>query len=235
MSRLRPIAPQHISQHVFETLEEAIVECSLEPGAVLSDRRLSEELGISRTPVRDALHLLESSGLVTRRGRTGWAVALIEPRDIDELFELRVLLEPAGLTRVVEWDEQRLHALVTSFDGFSTPMGPDEIAAYLRRDDEFHQEIVSATQNRRLIQAYRVVDRLLDRCRHFTSYRYEGRVDQSLAEHRLVCEALADRDPDRAARHLRDHINTAHQKLMATVEQFTTTENSVVASEETAG
>lgn len=218
MPSLEPVAVEHVSQRVFDELEQAIVACTLEPGAVLSDRQLAEELNVSRTPVRDALRQLESTGLVERRGRVGWAVTRVDVRDVEELFDLRCLLEPAGLARIVTWSDDRLRRLTTTFDDFTTPMGTEDIARYLEVDDQFHEAIVAAAENRRLILAYRRLSRELDRCRHFTSYRYEGRVDQSLGEHRAICSALARRDASAAAEALVGHIVSAKTKLVAVVQ-----------------
>lgn len=219
MSLLSPVTTQQIGSQVYDALERGIVECRLEPGAALSDRQLAEDLGVSRTPVRDALRLLESTGLVERRGRVGWAVAGVDVKDIEELFELRCLLEPAGLARVVEWDVARLSSLTKSFDGFSKRMRGDEIERYLQVDEQFHQAIVAAANNRRLAHAYRLIGRQLDRYRHFTSYRYEGRVAQSLEEHRQICGALARRDATAATDALVAHITSARDKLIATINE----------------
>ena len=214
----QPVAVEQISSRVFEALERAIVNCELEPGAVLSDRQLAQELDVSRTPVRDALRQLESTGLVERRGRVGWAVTRVDDRDVKELFELRCLLEPAGLRYIARWDDARLRRFTTMFDDFSTPMGTADIARYLQVDDEFHGTIVAAAENRRLSHSYRLLSRELDRFRHFTSYRYEGRVDQSLSEHREICSALARRDAQAATDALVGHILSAQAKLVAVVQ-----------------
>jgi GntR family transcriptional regulator, rspAB operon transcriptional repressor len=136
-------------------------------------------------------------------------VAPFDVHDVEELFELRCLLEPPGVSRIVQWDEDRLAELVTLFDRFSQPMPPEEIGDYLHTDDDFHKRIVAATENRRIAGFYHVVDRQIDRIRHFTSYRSQGRVDESLIEHRQICEALARRDADAAARLLVSHIESA--------------------------
>jgi DNA-binding GntR family transcriptional regulator len=215
---LSPLVTQHVGTQAYERLKQAIVDCSLEPGAFLSDRHLAEELGVSRTPVRDALRQLESTGLVIRRGRAGWAVSGLDTRDVREVFELRRLLETAGLTKIVAWGPNQLEQLTSMFDAYMTPMDSDSIAGYLKVDDDFHRTIVAAADNRRLTQAYDVVLLQLDRFRHFTSYRYQGRVDQSLAEHRMVCEALARRDAEAAAKALVAHISSAEAKLTEIVE-----------------
>jgi DNA-binding GntR family transcriptional regulator len=95
MDDMQPINTVHINEQVYEAIEGAIVRSELGPGALLGDRQLAEALGVSRTPVRDALHRLESSGLVERRGRAGWAVSGFALRDVHELFELRRILEPS--------------------------------------------------------------------------------------------------------------------------------------------
>jgi DNA-binding GntR family transcriptional regulator len=213
-----PVAVEQVSSRVFEALERAIVDCELEPGATLSDRQLAQEFDVSRTPVRDALRQLESTGLVERRSRVGWAVTRVHVGDVKELFELRCLLEPAGLRYIAAWDDERLRRFTTLFDDFSTPMDTADIARYLQVDDEFHDTIVAAAENRRLSHAYRLLSRELDRFRHFTSYRYEGRVDQSLSEHREICSALARRDVQAAADALVGHIRSAEAKLVALVQ-----------------
>jgi DNA-binding transcriptional regulator YhcF (GntR family) len=106
MVQLRRIEIVRINEQVYEAIEAAIVRCELEPGAGLGDRQLAEMLGVSRTPVRDALHRLESSGLVERRGSMGWMVSTFALQDVQELFELRRVFEPLGLERLSEnWDE----------------------------------------------------------------------------------------------------------------------------------
>lgn len=219
MSLLSPVAPQQIGSQVYDALERAIVECRLEPGTPLTDRQLAHDLGVSRTPVRDALRQLEATGLVERRGRVGWAVAGVDVRDIEELFELRCLLEPAGLASIVQWEKDRLTSFTKMFDGFSKRMVGAEIERYLNVDDQFHQAIVSASGNRRLVHGYRLISRQLDRFRHFTSYRADGRVARSLDEHRQICSALARRDAEAAAEALVAHINSAKEKLIATVKE----------------
>lgn len=218
VATLNPVVTQHVGTQVYESLERAIVDCSFEPGAFLSDRHLAEQLGVSRTPVRDALRQLESTGLVERRGRVGWAVCGLDVKDVEEVFELRRLLEPAGLSYITRWDDNRLGGVIAMFDEFSAPMCTGDIARYLQVDDDFHRTIVAAADNGRLYSAYGVVCRQLDRFRHFTSYRYEGRVNQSLEEHRQICDALSSRDADAAARLLAAHISSAEEKLIAIVQ-----------------
>src|SRR3712207_5070509 len=117
MTQLGRIEVARINEQVYESIEAAIVRCELGPGTVLGDRQLAEVLGISRTPVRDALHRLESSGLVERRGRTGWMVSKFALQDVRELFELRRIFEPLGLERLSEnWDEAIVKKLSQSFE-----------------------------------------------------------------------------------------------------------------------
>src|SRR4028119_1905117 len=106
MDGLQPINTAHINEQVYEAIEGAIVRSELGPGALLGDRQLAEALGVSRTPVRDALHRLESSGLVERRGRAGWAVSGFAIRDVHELFELRRILAPLGFARPPQRPQQ---------------------------------------------------------------------------------------------------------------------------------
>ena len=212
-SMVTPVGERKLSSRMYEELERVIVDCSLPPGTPLVDTDLAAQFGVSRTPVRDTLHLLEASGLVERGRPTGWVVAPIRLADVDELAELRALLEPAGLSRIAEWQDAPLAKFAATFDEFVRPMSQNQVESYLSRDDEFHRTLVRATGNTRLERAYHVVDRQLARCKRYVSYRDEGRRDQSLEEHRAICHALGRRDPEAARDALIDHLQSAHQAL----------------------
>jgi len=205
-----------INEQVYEALEAAIVRCELGPGAVLGDRQLAEDLGISRTPVRDALHRLESSGLVERRGRMGWMVSTFALQDVQELFELRRIFEPLGLERLSEtWDEEVVGGLSRSFERFPERLTQDLLPDYLLEDRRFHKEIVGCSRNGRVIRFYGTVEKQIDRIRHYLSYNYEGRVEASLKEHREICAAIAAHDLSAASEALDNHLRNVEELITA--------------------
>ena len=219
MAGLRPINAVHINEQVYEAIETAVVQCELGPGELLGDRQLAEALGVSRTPVRDALHRLESSGLVERRGRAGWAVSAFALRDVHELFELRRVLEPLGLERLSEsWEEATVGELSRFFDDFPERIPEDLLPRYLHTDRRFHKRLVECTANGRIVRFYEVVEKQIDRVRHYVSYNYEGRVEDSLAEHREICAAIAARDLLAATGALVRHLRKV-EELIATLAQ----------------
>jgi DNA-binding GntR family transcriptional regulator len=136
---------------------------------------------------------------------------------VHELYELRALLEPAGLGRIVEWEDGELSKVASMFDDFAVSMDQGDVERYLTRDDEFHQLIINATGNSQLTRAYYVVDRQLARCKRFVSYQDDSRREESLIEHRRVCEALGKRDEKAARAALLDHIRTAQDALTTAI------------------
>jgi DNA-binding GntR family transcriptional regulator len=216
MAQLRRIEVVRINEQVYEAVEAAIVRCDLEPGAVLGDRQLAEMLGISRTPVRDALHRLESSGLVERRGRMGWMVSTFALQDVRELFELRRVFEPLGLERLSEtWDEAEVRELSHSFEKFPERLTKDLLPDYLHDDRRFHKKIVECSRNGRIIRFYGTVEKQIDRIRHYLSYNYEGRVEASLKEHCEICAAIAARDLSAATVALDNHLRNVEELITA--------------------
>lgn len=202
---------------MYDELERVIVDCSLPPGSPLNDSDLAAQFGVSRTPVRDTLHLLEASGLVERGKSTSWFVTPIRMRDVEEISEMRALLEPAGLPRIIDWDDERLQQLGSLFDEFRIPVSASDTQKYLARDDDFHGILIGATGNSRIQSTYRVIDRQLARCKRYVSVGDDGRRAASLEEHRAVCSALAARDLDAARVALLDHLERAHEALAAAV------------------
>lgn len=221
MQDAHPITPQRVvslTDRVFEALEGAMVRCELRPGEVVTDRALSVRLGVSRTPVREALQRLAASGLVVPRERgTGWEVAGFDEHDLRELFELRKALEPLGLQRLLgagASDPEALRDLGRFFDEFGDSVEADDYPRYFRRDNEFHKKIVACTGNSRVIGIYGIVERQIDRGRHFLSTGYKGRIEENLAEHKRITRAIADRDLPRAVEALLHHLQRG-EELMA--------------------
>lgn len=211
-----PIHAVHVNEQVYEAIEGAIVRCELGPGAVLGDRQLSQMLEVSRTPVRDALHRLESSGLVERRGRAGWMVSGFAFKDVHELFELRRILEPFGLQHLFEGgDEATVEELSHFFDGFPERVPQDLLPDYLHTDLRFHKQIVECSRNGRIIRFYEVVEKQIDRLRHYLSYNFEGRVEVSLDEHRRICAAIAARDLPAAIQAMVAHLHGVEETFTA--------------------
>src|SRR3712207_1547976 len=212
MAQLRRIEVVRINEQVYEAVEAAIVRCDLDPGAVLGDRQLAEMLGASRTPVRDALHRLEFSGLVERRGRMGWMASTFALQDVRELFELRRVFDTLGLERLSQaWDEAVVRELSHSFEKFPERLTPDLLPDFLHDDHRFHKKIVGCSRNGRVIRFYEAVEKQIDRIRHYLSYNYEGRVEASLKEHREICAAIAARDLSAATEALDNHLRNVEE------------------------
>ncbi|WP_158228389.1 GntR family transcriptional regulator [Pseudonocardia sp. MH-G8] len=214
---MKPQRVVNLTDRVFEALEDAIVRCELQPGEVVTDRTLSLRLDVSRTPVREALQRLAASGLVVPRDRgPGWEVAGFDERDLAELFELRKALEPMGLRQLLadNSDARTIHALARFFDDFDEPMEVDRYADYFQRDNEFHKKIVSCTGNSRVIGFYGIVERQIDRGRHFLSTGYQGRIEENLTEHRRITRAIGARDVEEAVAALLHHLQRGEELMV---------------------
>jgi len=223
LSSLRPIKVEAISDSVYDAIERAIVRGELEPRAPLSDRQLATTFNVSRTPVRDALRQLEASGLVRRGARnnwSGWVVADFAERDIRELFELRRVLEPVGLQKLFTDPGPRVVArLGAFFDDFPEQLPPLAYGDYLERDRQFHQAIVAQSGNSRLIGFYAILDKQIDRGRHFLATGAAGRIDSIHREHRALCTAIVTGSLETAIAALVHHLRTGEEAMIVYARQ----------------
>lgn len=216
---LAPIENLQLADRVHQSITRAIVSGQLAPGEVLRDRALAEQLGVSRTPVKEALVRLETIGLVVTQGRS-WHVSPFEVEDLVELFELRHLLEPVGLDRLErDGDEQVADELAHFFDDFTAPIPEERHEEYFATDHAFHKRIMACSKNRRLQYFYAVVEQQIDRGRYFLLTTYKsGRVEATLEEHLEVCRAVADRDFGRAREALHHHLMMGEKLMAALIE-----------------
>lgn len=191
----------------YERLREGIVSGEYPPGTHLVETALAETLGISRTPIREALSRLQQDGLVDR-GSRGLQVRQRSSAEILEIFEVRIVLEGTAAKlaaeRHTEVDRIRIQAHLAKLD---TNRGADpDVQAGINR--EFHRSIWYASHNRALIDMLERLSVHLFRY-PFTTYEAEGRPETSLLEHKELAEAIIERDSDRAARLASHHMVVA--------------------------
>lgn len=222
MSALQPIESVQLGDRTFNSIRQAIISGELAPGQPLRDRVLAQTLGVSRTPVREALYRLEHGALVTSQGRSGWIVAAFTEQDIRELFELRRALEPLGLDKLErDGDDRAVEDLSTFFGEFSHPVPEHRFDDYFVCDHAFHKRIVSCSGNERLTRFYGVIEDQIDRGRHFLSTTSVGRVDANLDEHLAISSAVANRDFARARAELIHHLDMGEQLMLDHVQRRT--------------
>lgn len=212
---IQRLEPASISQRVYAALEAAIVQCELPPSTELSDRRLAEQFGVSRTPVREALAMLELSGMVQRRNRSGWMVAGFSEQEVHDLFEVRCVIEAQGVRRLADaWDDAVVDQLISCFRGFPYPLPPERYQEYLLRDNAFHKGIIDSSGNSRIIAFYAMIEKQIDRIRHFLAGGYRGRIDEVYREHERIVAALQAHNLDAAVTALVYHLEMGEQNMM---------------------
>lgn len=205
---------QPLREVVCETLREAIVDGVLKPGERLMEIQLAEELGVSRTPVREAIRKLELEGFVIMIPRRGTYVADLSIKDINEVFEVRTALEvlAAGLAaeRITEEELEQMERLLVSIGEY---IEKGDLEKIVEVDSTFHDILYQATRNDRLVQIINNLREQLTRFRSI-SMAYPGRLKNTLEEHSRLVEALAARDHELAERLATEHMENSEQTLL---------------------
>ena len=207
------IAPLALYQEVAERLRERIFAHELTPGTWVDEQALAADYGISRTPLREALKVLASEGLVTLKPRRGCYVTEISERDLDEIFTVMALLEgQCAADTARKASETDLIHLRSVHDELERAAGSGDIDGFFEANQAFHQEVQHIADNRWLTQAITDLRKVIKLSRHHSLFS-DGRLKQSLAEHRAILDALAHRDVARSERLMREHISSGRQAL----------------------
>lgn len=191
---------------VFNTLREAILHGELQPGERLMEIALANRLGVSRTPVREAIRKLELEGLVIMVPRKGAQVAKITEQDLNDVLEVRLGLEELVMRFACERiDEEKLQEIAMAAAEFEELMESDNITALAEADVKFHELIYDATQNKRLVQ---IINNLREQMyRYRIEYMKDSTVRETLVkEHRGIYQALKNRDFVLAHQWMKSHI-----------------------------
>lgn len=217
MGKLEPIkldSYQPLREAVCETLRDAIRKGILEPGERLMEVQLADELGISRTPVREAIRKLEQEGYVIMMPRRGTYVSDVSVSDVKEIFEIRSALESlaTGLAaRRIEQDElEKLQSLLTEIEGY---IQKNDIEKIVETDIEFHGLLYQVSRNERLAGIISNLKEQLARFRKL-SMSYPGRLRETFEEHSEMVEAIANGDVSAARDAAEHHMERAEETLL---------------------
>ena len=207
--------PLSLTEQAWSGLREAILTTRLMPGETLSEASAAQLLGLGKAPVRAALARLAEEGLVQAVPRRGWVVSLVTIRDIHEVFDLRLLLEPEAAERAAgRVDAEVLHRLDAVCACGYQPEDGDSTHAFLNANKAFHVAVAELSGNGRLA---RQIDRLLDESTRMLALglRRRDRTGEMAHEHAALIEALALGRATAAAAIMRDQVSASRSMVLA--------------------
>jgi DNA-binding GntR family transcriptional regulator len=200
----RPLARRALYEDVAERLRAQIFARELEPGAWIDETRLAAEYGISRTPLREALKVLAAEGLVTMRPRRGAYVAETSRDDAAQVYHLLALLEADAAAEVARRaSDEQIAQLQRLHERLEKQVRQRD--AFFAANEQFHLALLEAASNRWRLQIVADLRKVMKLNRHHSLFK-QGRISQSLAEHRALMAAIVARDGVKAQRLMREHF-----------------------------
>ena len=206
-----------LANQVYDAIEQNILNGVYASGEIISESKLSEELGVSRTPVREALKQLETDGLVENILNRGAFVVGMSDQDYEDMFELRKIYEIQAVKWAIERiSEEEMEKLEETFEFMEFYTLRNDIDKMLTINTGFHQVIYEASHNRQL-------KKLLSSYQNFVKYKnaesvYDDDYLQSvLEEHRAIFKAFVDKDVKAGAQAMERHMNKTKERRCGNV------------------
>jgi DNA-binding GntR family transcriptional regulator len=200
------LSPTALYEQVAERLRQQIFARELEPGSWIDELKLCAQWGISRTPMREALKVLAVEGLVTMRVRRGAYVTEMSQDDVAQVYHLLALLESDAAAQVASQADaaqrarlQELHAQL------ETQVGQRD--AFFATNERFHIALLDIAGNRWAVQVVQDLRKMMKLNRHHSLFK-QGRLEDSLAEHRALMQALSARDAETARQTMQAHFRS---------------------------
>jgi len=201
------VAKTSLTRELYHDIRRDIVRGTFRPGDLLRERELAAKYGVSKTPVREALSLLAQEEMVKAVPRAGYMVTQLTMRDVQEVYHLRLTLEPMAARlaaeRITDEELQELERLTSASN-------PDEAVVF---NHQFHLEVARASGNSRLAK---MIEQLLDDMDRWAGVDFSRFSEAELREgHRAELDALRTRDPERAEQVFLKHLRLVYQHLAA--------------------
>jgi len=216
MRGLKP--PQSLGQMVYDNLRQAIVRGDILPGTRLVESRIAAAQGISRTPVREAIHKLERERFIARLPHGGFSVLGLERQDIAETFGIRSVLEGyAARLAALNYEAGDLNPLEATIAEFERLLGKKQLKRLPEVNTRFHDLLYALSRSPRLIGMIAALQDQIFRFRQII-LRDERQARISNQDHRLILERIRRRDAEGAERLVRGHIVRGQGMVLKTFE-----------------
>jgi DNA-binding GntR family transcriptional regulator len=214
-TRIASVENLTLRQRVYDQLRVGILEGELEPGTELAEVALSEQLGVSRGPIREAISRLAAEGLVNVRPRRGAVVRSLSKEEFLELYQVREALERMAVQLAVpRLTDTELKELAALNEVMSASAAHDDIGGFFEANVAFHSRLLEASGNSTLQEVYRQLLGQLGRYR-LRSLTLRGNLQRSVSEHAAILRAAKRGDADRAAQLMAEHIRVPQRRALA--------------------
>jgi DNA-binding GntR family transcriptional regulator len=200
----RLLAPRALYQEVADRLRQQIYSRTLEPGSWIDEMKLSQEFGISRTPLREALKVLAVEGLVTMKLRRGAYVTEMSRNDVAQVYHLLALLESDAAAQTAAMADEAQRAELRQLHA-QLEKQVRQRDAFFAANEQFHMALLHIAGNRWAMQIVTDLRKMMKLNRHHSLFK-QGRLSDSLAEHRELMTAIEQRDAPRARELMRAHF-----------------------------
>ena len=203
-----------LREKILETIRDAIMTGALKPGEKVAEPDLAERFGISRTPIREAFRQLESEGYLTVIPRKGAVVTSFSPRDVEEFYAIKSILEGYAARRACEkLSTKDIEKLRTINDRLRHMADDGDVKHFFRIHNDFHELFLKAADNEKLYVLITNLVRKFERLR-YASLSLPGRMKISVQEHDKIIEAFLKRDADKAETLVRKNAEYGGKVLM---------------------
>ena len=200
--------------YALRIIKDNIISLRLEPGSQISENELATEMGLSRTPVREAIRKLELEGLVTMIPRRGAEVAQITEKNLRDVLEVRRALDALAIELACERiTEDELAELKKACENFELETKRGNANQVAQADVELHDIILKASGNERLMQMISKLSQQMYRYR-LEYVKDEANYKRLIAEHRVIYEAIRDRDRQTGAEAIKNHIDNQEKAVI---------------------
>lgn len=205
------LVTNNLNSQVYEILKNKILSKELKPGTRLVDSQIAHEFGISRTPIRDAIRNLAEDGLVVAVGKKGYAVFQPSVTDINEIFELRSILDIAAVTKLITEILPDNKEVMTRLEQDYLEYGKNNNGQdFIRSDEDFHDMLIHACGNSRLTNIY---TELRTQTRFFRSKTSvdKARKEKAILNHQQILNGLKALDLEAAISAVKQHVETSRR------------------------
>jgi len=209
-----------LSDQVLDNIKEAIIRGDLKEGSRLRETHLAQAIGISRTPVREAMFRLEKEGLLSRLPRGGYVVASLSEQEIEETFGIRSVLESyAARLATIRYRDNELQPLREQVEKFERYLKRGDTEKLLEINTQFHDLLYSLSRSPKLIRMINELKDQIYRLRRMILKEVEL-AKISNKDHREMLRAMEDREPDRVERLVREHILRGKQVILQNIKKL---------------